>query len=143
MKLLSAPKAKYLLEGGLDVLHSQSIEWLSEVAFWRDEASFFHELVAEKTRKPMSSKAKDSFQKIESELVKLKTSELDELEDAVEAHEVYLDKLMQDEYKDQEPYREKHRALTFKFHIIESQIQKMKKEVFKLSKLILETELVS
>ena len=50
---------------------------------------------------------------------------------------------MQNEYKEQEPYREKHRSLTFQFHIIESQIQKMKKEVFKLSKLIHETELVS
>jgi hypothetical protein len=143
MKLLTAPKAKYLLEGGLEVLHSQSIEWLSEVAFWRDEAAFFHELVAEKTKKPMSLKAKDSFQKIESELVKLKTGELDELEDAVEAHEVYLDKLMQNIYKDEESYREKHRALTYKFHITESQIKKLKKEVFKLSKLIHETELVS
>jgi len=51
MELIESSKAAYLLDAGLGVLHEQSIEWLSEIDFWRDEAVFFYSLIV---KKPLS-----------------------------------------------------------------------------------------
>ena len=65
MELLTSPKSTYLLEAGLDVLHEQSIEWLNEIAFWRDETAFFYSLVAKKTLEAVPVKAKSYIEKTE------------------------------------------------------------------------------
>ena len=39
------PKIELLLGAGLNVLHQESREWLSTVAFWKDETRFFTDLL--------------------------------------------------------------------------------------------------
>ena len=41
MELLTSPKATYLLEADLVILHEESQEWLNDISFWRDEIAFF------------------------------------------------------------------------------------------------------
>jgi len=142
MKMLTTPKAKYLLEGGLEVLHSQSIEWLSEIEFWRDETAFLYAYILKKGTHSIPSRAKDIMHKIEKELIRLRGEELNELQEIVEKHEVYLGKIIEFSDEDEESYRDKHRTLTFKFHQLESRIKSLKKEVYNLTKMIHENELV-
>ena len=48
MQTLTTPKTSNLLEAGLDVLHSESKEWLSEIEFLKSELSFFMKLLNSK-----------------------------------------------------------------------------------------------
>jgi hypothetical protein len=45
MKLLSNPKTEYLLDASFEYLHNESLEWLNEMDFWRDEMAFFQKLL--------------------------------------------------------------------------------------------------
>lgn len=84
MELLTTPKTAYLLDAGLEVLHAQAIEWLSEIEFWRDESAFFYTLVVNKTLKFVPVNAKNSIEKIEKELVSITGGDLDDLQKEVE-----------------------------------------------------------
>ena len=49
-ELLTSSKKDFLLEAPLEILHSESLEWLEEVEFWKDESAFFYALILEKTK---------------------------------------------------------------------------------------------
>jgi hypothetical protein len=136
MELLESPKSTYLLEAGLEVLHEQSKEWLSEIAFWRDEAAFFYTLVVKKTLSWVPIQAKDKIQKIEKELVSISGGELDELEKTVEEHETFLGDLLEGKLDDEKTYRDKHKQMSSKFNDFEKRFKSLKKDVFALAELI-------
>src|ERR1017187_5287217 len=87
MEKLETVKPTTLLEEGLDILHRQSQEWLSDVAFWKDEVSFYYALVVRKTIHKLPSKDKDVAAKIEGDLIRITGGELDQLQQDVELHE--------------------------------------------------------
>ena len=65
MTVLSPSKSSYMLDiAGLDLLHEQSRDWVSEIAFWRIEANFFYSLIIKKTIKPVPLKAKSLLKKM-------------------------------------------------------------------------------
>lgn len=132
MEKLTTAKSAYLLEAGLEVLHQQSMEWLSDIAFWKDEVAFFYALVVSKTLKELPVNAKDSIAKIEGELIRMTGGELDELQQEVEMHEYYLNQMLQSKREDQEAYREKHKQMAGKFERFEKQFKVLKKDIFKL-----------
>ena len=51
METLTSPKSEYLLEAGLDVLHFESREWLSDLKFQKSELDFFLKLLNSKVFK--------------------------------------------------------------------------------------------
>ncbi len=132
MELLRSPKTTYLLEAGLEVLHQQSREWLSEIIFWRDETAFFYSLIVKKTLKSVPLNAKNKIQKIENELIKITGADLGNLESEVIQHEHYLNRLILTNRLDEREYRNKHRELTLKFMEFEYRLKNLKKEVFNL-----------
>ncbi len=131
-KLLTTPKATYLLEAGLEVLHSQSNEWLNEIAFWRDESAFFYTLIVKKTLKFVPVDAKDSIKRVEEELVSITGGDLDKLQKEVEQHEVFLNDLLESTYLKEGNYRERHGELTRKFYQFEKRFKDLKNDIFKL-----------
>ena len=94
MKLLTSPKSVYLLNAGIDVLHDQSTEWLNEIAFWRDETSFYYALVIEKTLMSVPIDSKYLIENIEKDLINITGGELDDLQKNVENHEALLSELL-------------------------------------------------
>jgi hypothetical protein len=132
MELLTSPKSKYLLEAGIEVLHQQSNEWRSEVAFWKDEVAFYYALVVRKTMKEISANVQTSVGTIEGELTKITEGELEELQQEVDLHEYFLSKMLESRKEDQQDYREKHRQLSIKFEAFENRFKILKKDIFKL-----------
>jgi hypothetical protein len=132
MEFLTQPKATYLLEASLDVLHAQSVEWLSEIAFWRDETAFIYTLVLKKTLKSLPVNAESAIEQIESELILLSSGDLDDLEKAVEQHEIFLGDLLESKYLSERNYRGKHEQLMLKFCEFERRFKDLKREVFQL-----------
>lgn len=122
----------YLLEAGLEVLHQQSNEWRSEVAFWKDELSFFYKLIAKNKNNKMPSGSKSAIEKTEGELSKIISGELDELQKEVDLHEYFLSQMLGTRKADQRDYRENHKELTIKFTGFEKRFKSLKMEIFKL-----------
>jgi len=136
MELLKSPKSMYLLDAGLEVLHAQTIEWLNEISFWRDEAAFFYSLVVKKTLKSVPVNGKDNIKAIERALIAINGVELDELQQTVENHECYLNDLLENKYLKEEYYRNTHKEMTIKFSEFERRFKSLKREVFALVELI-------
>lgn len=53
IETLVSAKWTYILNGGDEILHQQSMEWLSEIAFWKDEAAFLYALLVNKKLMPL------------------------------------------------------------------------------------------
>lgn len=135
MKILTSPKSVHLLNAGIEVLHSQSNEWLSEIAFWRDEVAFYYSLIIEKAMISVPIDAKEELKEIEKELVKITSGELNDIQNSVNQHEKLLSDLLENNSEDEEDYREKHRLLEMKFSEMERRFKTLKKEIFELVKL--------
>lgn len=135
MELLTSPKSVYLLNAGIEVLHAQSNEWLSEIALWRDETAFYYALVVEKSMISVPLGTKEILEKIEKELIKITSGELDELQNLVNQHEKLLSNLIENVSDDEEDYRDKHRLLEMKFSEMERRFKTLKQEIFELVKL--------
>jgi hypothetical protein len=134
MKLLTSQKQLYLLDASLEILHEESREWLNEIAFWRDEATFLFNLIRKKTNELVQVKAGTVSEKIENELSRISAVELDKLHETVIAHERYLSKMIKDKMNDQETYRYKHHELASEFREFDKHFKVVKKEIFDIAK---------
>lgn len=135
MNIETSPKSIYLLNAAVDVLHVQSNEWISEIAFWRDEAAFFYALVVEKTQNSVPLGARELLEDLEKKLVSLTGGELEALDSAVKKHENLLAHLIETQSGHEEEYRDKHTVLAMKFSELERNFKTIKKEIFELMKL--------
>ncbi len=136
MELLKSPKTNYLLEASLEVLHHESIDWFSEIEFWRDEIEFYYSLFVEKTLISVPIDGKTKIDKIENELIKISADDLDDLKKEVKEHEHFLSRLLLTHRLDEQDYRAKHRQLTLRFMEFEYRLKDLKKDIFELVKSI-------
>ena len=130
MNLLTPSKATLLLNAGLEVLHEQSREWLSEIAFWKDEAAFFYSLMVKKTLDFVPLDSEKEISHIEKELISITADDLNELQKSVERHESFLTDLLEYVNKDPKNYREEHEKITNQITAFEQRFKTLKKEVF-------------
>ncbi len=128
METLTTPKTNYLLEAGLDVLHSESREWLSEVEFLKSELRFFMKLLNSK----VFSIGKDQQrQHIFKNMDNLATSVIYELEHEVKSHEKNLSVLLTAKKDTSDaPYRTKHKQLKRKVAQVINDTRTLKMLVF-------------
>ena len=134
MNTLKSASSNYFLDLGLETLHEQSMEWISDIAFWRDELAFLYALEVKKTLKEVPVHAKNKLAHIESELLKLSSGDIDSLYDEVVAHERFLNKLLESRKEDEASYREKHIQITNKAADFFLRFKTLKKEIFEIVK---------
>lgn len=125
----TAIKAGHLLEGSLEWMHSQTMEWLSDVEFWREELVFFYRLLRKQELQlyfPMQQVAV-----LEKELVKISSEDVKELEATLRKHEAKLRNIMQTVSKSDElDYRHDHKTILFAMNNFEANMRSFKKSVF-------------
>ena len=128
--LLALGKHTFLLEAPIEILHEESLEWLEEIEFWKDEITFFFRLMLTKnTQKPKTKMALD----IESQLIYLSSEKLDDLKLSVQSHERFLSEMIKTvKWLDESVYRSKHRNLSKKFQLFEIEMKKLKTKIFQL-----------
>lgn len=134
MNTIKTVPSNHLLGLGLESLHEQSMEWISDIAFWRDEVAFLYTLEIEKTLKSVPIHAKKKISLIENELVHIAGDELDSLYDEVTAHERLLNYLLENKREDEETYREKHLTIAEKIDTFNVRFKLLKKEIFDIVK---------
>ncbi len=127
METLTSPKSAYLLEGGLDVLHSESREWLSEVEFVKSELRFFMRLL--KSKVFVLSKEQQR-QHIFENMDKLCSAVAVELGNEIKAHEKNLAVLQTSKGGSDAEYRAKHKTLKAKIEQLLNDTRTLKMLVF-------------
>lgn len=133
MKNITSAKNTFLLEAPLEVLHSQSLEWLEEIEFWKDEAAFFYTLIIEKTKQnPSVFKTKES-KDMEKHLIYVSAEKIEDLKMEVVSHERFLSRIMDDPKLDEQLYRARHKAIATKILAFEREFKEMKRKVFLIS----------
>jgi len=126
------PKTELLLGAGLDVLHFESNEWLSDIAFFKDETRFFTDLLKKKKTKDI---AQSAYSKILENLDSVHAELFDYLADDILAHEKLLSRLEKGEKGLADgDYRDKHRQLKKRMETFTSNFREFKKMVFGYAK---------
>ncbi|RTE52392.1 hypothetical protein EHW67_19645 [Arenibacter aquaticus] len=114
-----------LLGVALNVLHQESREWLNRIAFWKDEALFFGELL---DRKQISE---SQYGQVLHYLDKIHVALFDYLTEAIVAHQKLLSRMEQGEEKlADDDYREKHQSLKEQMDLFTNDFREFKKMVF-------------
>ena len=132
MKTLTPVKKTFLLEAPLEILHEESMEWLNEVEFWKDESAFFYTLIMQKIKKSSRAlKTKDGIS-IENHLIYISSEKLDDLKSEVQKHERFLAKILNDVTQDEQSYRLKHKRIATKMYDFEKEFKDMKRKIFQV-----------
>lgn len=130
MKQITSAKRVFLLEAPLEVLHSESLEWLEEIEFWKDESAFFYSLIIGKTKQNPSAFTTKESKDIEKHLIYVSAEKLDDLKMEVQAHERFLARIMDNIKLDEQLYRLRHKVIAEKFHSFEAEYKEMKRKIF-------------
>lgn len=131
METLAPAKGDFLLEAPLEILHEESLEWLEEIEFWKDETAFFYTLMIKKSDKQPPTK---SLLGIQNHIIYLSAEKIDDLKLEIQTHEKFLAGILKSKRQDEEAYRIKHKAIAKKIRDFENEMKEMKKKVFALVK---------
>lgn len=124
----SNPKIKLLLGAGLDALHFESQEWLETIAFWKDEARFFEDLLKKKESK---EKSQNEYTKLLKELDKLHADLFSDMEESIMKHERLLSRIEKGEKGLSDgSYREEHAVLMERMDRFNRDFRIFKKIIF-------------
>jgi len=128
----SNPKTELLLGAGLDVLHFESEEWLSDIAFFKDETRFFADLLEKKKTEEI---AHSEYSKILKNLDDVHAQLFDYLAEDIMVHERLLSRLEKGEkgLADAD-YRKKHGEFKKRMESFTYNFREFKKMVFGYAK---------
>ncbi len=119
------PKIELVLGAGLNVLHEESREWLSTVAFWKDETRFFANLLNKRETN------ETEYGKMLKNLDIVHENLFDYLGDDIIAHEKLLARLEKGEKGISDGnYRVQHRKLNKRMEVFSEEFKDFKKMVF-------------
>lgn len=132
MEMLASPKSEYLLQASLEVLHEQSLEYLSELDFMKMEITFFNKLLNKNAGKQFPTEQAAALGK---RMVKFMGQTLPDLRKKIVEHECWLSDIIKtDTLGRQESYRVMHRDLTKEMTMCRESFIRLKKKVFSFSK---------
>ena len=130
--LIENPKASFLLEAGLNILHQESHEWVETIAFWRDEMSFLKKLMHKIG--PLEKKQLELHAILDG-LTNIHHNLFDQLQEDVLEHEKFLARLEQNERGiSDSDYRAKHAQIKQRFESIKNDLVMLKRLVFSFAK---------
>ncbi|MBT2161617.1 hypothetical protein D9V96_014320 [Zobellia laminariae] len=122
------PKTELLIGAGLDVLHFESEEWLSNIAFYKDETRFFADLIE---KRKTNDAAQTAYGQILENLDTVHKELFDYLENDIIEHEKLLSRLeLGEKGLADADYRDKHRQLKQRMEGFTNNFRQFKKMVF-------------
>jgi hypothetical protein len=124
-----APNTDHLLDGSLEWLHTQTIEWMKEIEFWREEMTFFYNLLHKTELK--AAFPTQELSELEKELVKISGEDLDKLKSLLQQHERALKKILEHVSREGElDYRHDHTTILYIVSNFQQRIRTFKKTIF-------------
>jgi hypothetical protein len=133
MELLTYPNSKYLLEASIDSLHAESLEWLKEIDFWKEEMTFFYKLLH--TKNTFAGFPSEELASIDKELIRINSDKLDKIKKEVQDHEQMLTSILKTPTLiGKEKYSERHYNLHLEIFSVSELIRDIKRIVFSFAK---------
>ena len=122
-----------MLPESLESLHHQSIEWKSDLEFWKIEIAFLEKMLEQNALKFKESEAKAKLESLQNKIFYYKYELLDELRHEVKDHEKYLVQLLttKEPYNYQD-YRTQHLIIYNKIVAVKKEIQNLKHMLFQM-----------
>jgi hypothetical protein len=116
-----------------DELHADTLQWMSELRFIRDEQFFLNDLVKSNTLELMDSKNFEESKKLIDDILKAE-KEIVLLMKKVQAHENELEIMVNDvdELKMEKAYIETHWEILAHMEKYQEEYRKIKKRLFKV-----------
>lgn len=134
---------KYLGIPELEALHQQSKEWLSDVAFWSDEAGFLKKLIDKNFVHLMAGEGLSTVARLSDEVSKMKDTELKNLKGLLEIHEMRLAEFIENPvFHKEESYRKEHRRLESRVREMAMKNMALKRRIFGAAENVLMEERV-
>ena len=135
------PNAKYVEWLSAEIMHKNSIEWLSDLKFLKDEQLFFNDLIKSYTLQLIDSKHFTQSKTIIDKLSKLQTK-TNLLIASVKTHKNDLKIMVDgiDQPKEEEGYKNEHRGLIAEINNFVKEYRVLKTEFFSLMKNIKKEE---
>jgi len=132
---------KYVEWLSAEIMHKNSIEWLSDLEFMKDEQLFFDDLIKSYTLQLIDSKHFKESKRIIDTLSKLQTK-TDLLIESVKTHKNDLKIMVDgiDQPKEEEGYKNEHRGLIVEINNFIKDYRILKTELFSLIKNIKKAE---
>lgn len=129
MKTLDYPDTNYLLDVPIDALHADSIKWLKEIDFWKQEMSFFYKLLH--TKHLLPGFPSEQLASIDQEIIRINTDQLDKYRKDIHEHEQSLAGLvMSPTLQQKEALVLAHQRLLLEMFSLSTAITDLKKTVF-------------
>jgi len=133
MELLTYPNSKYLLEVSIDSLHADSLEWLNEIDFWKDEMTFFYKLLHKKNA--FDDFPTEELASLDKELIRINSDQLDKLKKELQKHEQLLAAIIKNpSLMEKEKYSAMHHELLLEIFAVSQLIKDLKRRVYSFSK---------
>jgi hypothetical protein len=121
----------FLLDIGLEILHKESVKWISEIKLWKIELSLFQKLIdnyGPALDQVTQKKEIDHFQNL---ITYYNGELLDEFKQQIRRHENTLAKEFAIKGKVNEAsYRENHKEIALRITAFETEFKAYKKELF-------------
>lgn len=129
METLAYPDTKYLLDVSIDSLHAESLKWLKDIDFWKDEMSFFYKLLHKKNI--LSRFPSEQLASIDQEIIRVNSDQLDKIRKEIHDHEQSLANLVKTpSLQEKETYVLAHQRLLVEMLTMFAMITDLKKTVF-------------
>lgn len=132
-KLLTPATNAYLLEPAPQHLHSEALEWLSDLEFYKTEIIFLTKLLDIAFLRVTSDENLKLLKALEKKVRSFREQTLDDLHQRVTEHEKHLSELDEDLFKKNKPkVDEEHHNRYKEFVAFAEEIKELKKEIFTL-----------
>lgn len=134
-QFLPDPNQRHLFSAGLETLHHESQEWLSDIEFWRDEVTFFHRLLERLDIPGIPVEGRSELMHMEKELIRISCEELNELQKKVRDHECHLSRLIGGwDRQNEQRYRIMHARIAEHVMDFDCRFSELKRYAFHLVK---------
>ena len=125
------PKFRYIDWKTPDEMHFSSVQWQSELNFYKDELRFFEDMLKEYTMPIIES---NLFSRIQDLITELSASEkeLKQLQEQVNDHTNRLERLVEnvDEPGEGRTYRQEHKNILQLMNDFTKKYKQLKKDIF-------------
>lgn len=123
----------HLLDASLEWLHSQTLVWMKDVDFWKEEGKFFYNLLRKKEVRPVFPEREIAV--LEKEIVRIMADDLEPLKSTLLAHERLLKSCLKKGIAtDEKQYRDAHHEIVHTVNLTDSKIRDFKQRIFKFLK---------
>jgi hypothetical protein len=130
MDRLTSSNGSYTLESGLETLHAENKNWLSNIAFWKRETDFLNTLLSKNEQFVKTDRTKKELEHFQNRLIYYRGEVLDELNHNLSEAEHKLAEVVKSEHGDEAPWRKQHAESADAVRSFEKVYNEFKTELF-------------